>query len=143
MPENLVATASTAIAAPVSTVWAVITDAHALGELMMGATIETDWQVGSTITWSGEYQGTSFADKGEILQAEPERKLVYTHVSGSSGEVDAPENRHTLTWTLHGADDHTVLTLSQDNNHSADEAANATQTWEQVLAGIKRVAEET
>jgi uncharacterized protein YndB with AHSA1/START domain len=137
MPLNLVATASTIIDASALRVWSVITDEARLGELMMGARIETDWKVGSPITWNGEYRGTTFEDKGEILKVEPGRELVYTHFSASSGLEDVPENRHTLTWILDSRDRHTVLTLKQDQNHTSEEVAMATQTWEQLLTGVK------
>jgi uncharacterized protein YndB with AHSA1/START domain len=119
----------------------VITDKHRLGELMMGARIETDWKVGSPITWNGEYRGTTFADAGEILKVEPGRKLVYTHFSASRGLEDVPENRHTLTWILDSRDRVTVLTLTQDQNHTSEEAARATQMWEQLLTGVKDAVE--
>jgi hypothetical protein len=32
---------------------------------MFGATVETDWRPGSAITWSGEYNGQRYRDKGQ------------------------------------------------------------------------------
>lgn len=45
------------IAAPAGEVWAALTLPGLIKRYMMGATLATDWQVGSPITWSGEWQG--------------------------------------------------------------------------------------
>src|SRR3989442_10144144 len=47
----------------------------------LGAEVETDWQVGSPITFKGDWEGKPYEDKGEILVFEPERKLAYSHRS--------------------------------------------------------------
>ncbi|MGH8957755.1 MAG: SRPBCC domain-containing protein [Acidimicrobiia bacterium] len=55
-------------------VWDALTDPKKIEDYYLGAAVATDWQVGSPITWSGEWKGKSFADKGEILVVEPERR---------------------------------------------------------------------
>ena len=78
--------------------------------------MRTDWTVGGPIVWRGEWDGKAYEDKGKILELEPGRRLVHTHFSPLSGQEDAPENYHTLTWTLEDQTGKTKLTLSQDNN---------------------------
>ncbi|MET7277236.1 SRPBCC domain-containing protein [Kribbella sp. NPDC005582] len=119
-------------------VWAVLTDPEQLKALWFGAEVETDWSVGSPITWSGEWEGKPFQDKGEILEVDPGRVLRFTHFSPLTGQDDVPENYHTLTWTLTGS---THLTLTQDNNASQDEADHATGMWATLLEKVKSAAE--
>lgn len=134
------AVAETDIAATPARVWEVLTDAEQLKALWFGAEVETDWQVGSPITWSGEYEGKAYQDKGEILEVEPERLLKLTHYSPLTGQPDVPENYHTLTYELTGADE-THLKLTQDNNGSEEEAKHSQGMWESLVAKVKEAAE--
>jgi uncharacterized protein YndB with AHSA1/START domain len=134
------ATAETDIAATPAQVWEVLTDPQQLKQLWFGAEVETDWQVGSPITWSGEWEGKPYQDKGEILEVESGRLLRLTHFSPLTGQPDVPENYHTLTYELTG-DDTTHLKLTQDNNASEEEAKHSQGMWEMLVAKVKEAAE--
>ncbi len=56
-----------------------------------------------------------------------------THFSPLSGDDDVPENYHTLTYELEGQDGHTRVSLSQDNNPSAEAAEHSRENWEKML----------
>lgn len=133
-----VAVAEIDIDAPADRVWELLTDPGQLKELWFGAVVETDWRVGSPITWSGEWEGKPYQDKGEILAVEPGRLLKVTHFSPLSGQPDVPENYHTLTYTLTG---NTHLKLEQDNNATEDEAKHSQGMWEMLVAKVKQAAE--
>lgn len=133
-----VAVAEVDIDAPAERVWEVLTSPEQLKELWFGAEVETDWQVGSPITWSGEWEGKPYQDKGEILAIEPQRLLRVTHFSPLTGQPDVPENYHTLTYTLTG---NTHLKLEQDNNSSEDEAEHSRTMWEMLVTKVKEAAE--
>ncbi|TCC41905.1 SRPBCC family protein [Kribbella speibonae] len=135
---GIVAVAEIDIDAPAARVWDVLTSPEQLKQLWFGADVKTDWQVGSPITWSGEYEGKSYEDKGEVLAVEPGRLLSFTHFSPLTGQPDVPENYHTLTYTLTA---NTHLKLTQDNNASEDEAKHSQDMWEQLVAKVKDAAE--
>jgi uncharacterized protein YndB with AHSA1/START domain len=135
-----VATAQVEIEASPERVWEVLLDPVAIKEFMFGAEVETDWKPGSAITWTGEYEGKSYQDKGEVLEVEPGRLLKVTHYSPLGGQPDVPENYHTLTYELSG-DGPTELSLSQDNNASEEEAEHSRGMWEMLVQGVKKVAE--
>lgn len=141
MPEDHVATSTTTIEAPPGRVWEVITDPAAVKEFMFGAEVQTDWKVGSPITWQGEWEGKAFQDKGEIRDIVPGRKLVYTHFSPMSGQEDKPENYHTLEWTLEDQGGATRLTLAQDNNPTPEAAAHSKAMWDKLVGDVKALAE--
>ena len=136
-----VATAESDIDATPAQVWEVLTDPEQLKQLWFGAEVRTDWQVGSPITWSGEFEGKSYQDKGEVLAVEPGRLLKVTHYSPMTGQPDVPENYHTLTYELTG-DDSTHLKLTQDNNGSEEEAEHSRGMWEMLVAKVKEAAEK-
>jgi uncharacterized protein YndB with AHSA1/START domain len=70
-----VARAEIEVDASAARVWAALTDPEQIANYMWGARVETDWRPGSSISWSGEYQGRAYQDKGEIVEIEPERLL--------------------------------------------------------------------
>ena len=84
------ASAHVDIAAPPETVWTAMTDPDKVAKYMMGSRVETDWLPGSAITWSGEWEGRPYKDKGRVLVAEPGRRLEVTHYSPLSGDDDVP-----------------------------------------------------
>ena len=141
MNDNLVATATVRVAAGPDDVWRAITDPELVAKYYFGTTLESDWEPGSPITWTGEYEGTQYHDHGTVLEVVPRERLVHTHFSPLTGREDVPENYHTLTWVLHPDADGTLVTLTQDNNHSYDEVEHSEKNWHSVLEGLKGVVE--
>lgn len=141
MIGKYVATSTVAIEAPARRVWSVLTDPDAIKEFMFGSDVVTDWSIGGPIVWRGRWEGKAYEDRGRVLEFEPGRRLVVTHFSPLGGQEDAPENYHTLTWTLEDQPGVTVLTLSQDNNASAEAAEHSKGMWDSLVAGVKAIAE--
>lgn len=138
---NLVAKTEIDIAAPAADVWQALTDPELIAEYFFGSKVETDWQPGSPITWSGEFDGKSYEDKGEVVEVDPERRLVVTHYSPLSGQPDEPENYHTLTYEIDERGDSSHVSMSQDNNKSEDEVEHSQENWSAMLAGLKKTVE--
>lgn len=138
---DIVATAETDIDARPERVWAALTDPEQIKRYMFGSRVETDWQPGSPITWSGEYDGRAYQDRGTVLEVDEPRKLVVTHFSPLSGQDDVPENYHTLTYELAPRDGGTHVSLSQDHNASEDEATHSRDNWAMMLKGLQGVVE--
>lgn len=144
MTGNFVARKRITVNAPTEVVWRALTDPAMVRQYMHGTNMETDWKVGSPITWKGEWQGRTYEDKGSVVALEPKKLLKVTHWSPMGGTEDKPENYHTVTYEIAEQGEETILTLEQDNNPS-QEAANtmAEQNWGPVLEGLKAVAEES
>jgi uncharacterized protein YndB with AHSA1/START domain len=130
-----------------SEVWRSLTDPARIQQYYLGAEVQTDWRVGSPITFKGEWDGKPYEDKGEILIFEPERKLAYSHFSPMSGKPDAPENYHVVGVTLEEHEGATRVTLRQSNleGGATDEDRanrdNYEKNWKQMLDGLKRTTE--
>jgi uncharacterized protein YndB with AHSA1/START domain len=135
------ATAEIAIDASRDKVWTALTDPEQIKEYMFGSQVTTDWKQGSPIVWTGTYEGKEYEDKGEILEIEPNRRLKVSHFTPLSGQEDRPENYHTVLYELEEREGRTQVTLSQDNNPSAEAAEHSQANWEKMLAGLKRVVE--
>ena len=100
MSRALIANASISIDAATDKVWDALVNPTAIKQYMFGTNVATDWREGSPITWSGEWQGKSYEDKGVILKFNPLRAIQYTHFSPLSGLPDTPENYHTVNIEL-------------------------------------------
>lgn len=142
MTEHI-ATAQTEVAASRERVWEALTDPDRIARYMMGSRVETDWQPGSPITWSGEFNGKTYQDKGEVLEVEPGMRLVVTHYSPMTGQDDVPENYHTVRYELTPAGEGTTVTLTQDGCADAEQAEQFSKNWQMMLDGLKKVAESS
>ena len=135
------ATASVDVDAAPDRVWAALTDPDQIAEWMMGSRVESDWEVGSPITWSGEMDGKPYQDKGEVLEVDPGTRLSVTHYSPLMGGEDVPENYHTVTYDLAPSGDGTTVRLTQDGCESEEQAEQFSQNWQGMLDELKKVAE--
>jgi uncharacterized protein YndB with AHSA1/START domain len=138
---GFVARAETEIEARPAQVWDALTDPDLIEKYMFGSRVETDWKVGSPITWNGEYDGKAYEDKGEVVAVEPGKLLEVTHFSPLGGREDRPENYHRLVYELEERNGVTHVSLSQDNNPTEEAAEHSRGNWEKMLAGLKRVVE--
>jgi uncharacterized protein YndB with AHSA1/START domain len=139
-PDGIVAEATTTIAAPATDVWRALTDPDDVRQWMFGTTLATDWREGSPITWSGEWEGTAYEDKGMVLRVDEGRCLQFTHFSPLTGQPDVPENYHTVTIDLAG-DDPTEVHLTQDGNDDEQARDHAADNWRMMLDGLRRHTE--
>jgi len=122
-------------------VWKTLTTPALIKKYLMGTDVVSDFNEGSPIAYSGEYEGKKYSDKGFIVKAEPGKILQSTYRSSMSGKEDKPENYKLVTYELNGDERRTVLALTQDNISTEKEKEHATQNWEMVLRKLKEVAE--
>ena len=139
---GFIATATVDVAASPQEVWRALTDPDLIQRYFFGSRVNTDWLPGSPITWSGEYNGTAYQDKGAVLEVKQDRLLRVSHFSPMTGLPDEPENYHTLTFELDMRDTGTRVNLTQDNNASQDEADRAAANWSTMLDGLKKTVED-
>lgn len=130
----------TTIDAPVEKVWEALTKAEIVEQYFFGSRQETDWKVGSPITWRGEYEGKTYEDKGEVQEYIPNQKLSYSYLSSWSGLEDKPGNYLLVTYEVRPAKDGTELTVTQ-SNYDEERAKHSKENWKVVIDGLKKVVE--
>ena len=135
------AVASTTIGASRERVWEALTTPEQIKEYFLGTDAASTWEVGSPITFSGEWKGRTYRDHGEILASEPPGLLRITHYSPLSGKPDIAENYHTVEYRIEEEGDASKVTITQGNNGSEDEAAESEKTWRLVLGNLKDLLE--
>ena len=126
---------------PKSKVWEALTKPALIKQYLFGTEVTTDWKVGNPIIYKGIWDGKEYEDKGVVLQIEPEKLLVSTYWSSLSGLPDIPEYFKTVRYELSTEGDGTMLTITQDNNDSQEEANHSEQNWKLVLDGMKKLLE--
>ena len=136
-----IAHAEVSIDAAPDVVWRALTDPESIKQYMFGADVETTWQVGAPITWSGTMGDTPYRAKGTVEEFEPPQRLVVTHFSPAPGKQDVPENYQRIQYDLDGDGEVTTLTLHQTGNDSEEAAQESSGNWQQMLEGLKKVAE--
>ncbi|MBO0813366.1 MAG: SRPBCC domain-containing protein [Microlunatus sp.] len=134
---NPIAHAVTDIEAGAEQVWAALTDPDQIAVYMGGSRVQTTWQVGSPITWSGEYDGRAYQDKGEVLRCDEPNVLSVTHYSPLMGQDDVPANYHTVTYTLSANDRTTRVSLTQDGCTDQAQAEQFSRNWQTMLDALK------
>jgi uncharacterized protein YndB with AHSA1/START domain len=138
---GFVATAEVDISASPQRVWKALVDPEQIERYFFGSHVESDFRPGSSIVWKGEYDGTAYEDRGEVVEVWPARRLRLTHFSPLSGQEDVPENYHELVYVLEPQGTRTHLTLTQDNNGSPAEAEHSAENWKSMLIGLKDLVE--
>ena len=139
--NELGATSSITIDAPIDEVWKAITTPELIKRWFFGVDTETDWKPGSTLIHRGEWQGKPYEDRGTILKIEPPTLLVHDHWSEVSGLPDEPENYQEVTWTLSKRDGSTELTITERNLPSEKATAVSEASWKTALTSLKAVLE--
>jgi uncharacterized protein YndB with AHSA1/START domain len=118
--------------------WEAITDPELRAKYNFGAAIVSDWKPGSRFT-IGARDGSVVLGEGEILEADPPRRLVQTMVALWSNEVKA-EGTSRITWEIEPIGDSCRLTVTHDQLR---EGANPQLYggWMMLLSGLKTLLE--
>jgi uncharacterized protein YndB with AHSA1/START domain len=123
-------------------IWKALTDPAEIKQYMFGTNTETTWEKGSTITYSGEYKGKAYEDKGTVIDIVPNKLLHTTHYSPLSGKPDVPENYAHVTYELEEQGNQTIFKLTQDHIENEEERTHMEQNWTMVLDGLQNVVEK-
>ncbi|MGM8363326.1 SRPBCC domain-containing protein [Flavobacterium sp. ARAG 55.4] len=142
MQTDFKSTYQTEIAAPIEKVWDALINPKIVKQYFFGSSQETDWEVGSPILWTGEYEGTAYTDKGIVLEFFPNKKLSYSYLSSWSGLEDKPENYLLVTYEVKPIDARTELTITQ-SNYDEEKAKHSSENWAVVVDGLKNIVEKT
>ena len=128
--------------APAAEVWKGLTDPEIVKQYFFGTNVKSDWKKGSPVTWSGEWEGHTYEDTGEILEITPGKYVKYSYWSSMSGTENKPENYQDVSYNLSEKDGVTTLEITQDN--VKDEAAkeHSEQNWQWIFGGLKKIIEK-
>ena len=140
--ENLTQNTKITFKAPIAEVWNGLTDPAVVKQYFFGTNLKSDWKVGSPITFSGEWDGKTYVDKGIILDINAPGLLKYSYWSSMSGTEDQPENYNNITYELSEFERTTTLVIIQEGVKNKEAAEHSEQMWTSVFDGLKKILEK-
>ncbi len=140
MQINFKSKYQTVIKAPNKNVWDALTNAEIVKQYFFGSDQITDWKVGNEIIWTGEYEGTTYKDKGIVKEFIPNKKLSYLYLSSWSGLEDKPENYLSVSYEVSEVENGTELIIVQ-SNYDQEKAKHSTENWATIIDGLKKIIE--
>ncbi len=122
--------------------WGILVDREKLSQLFWGSTVESGFQVGSTILWKGPWHGKPFEDRGRILRKEDGRLLQVSHWTPSLGTPETDESGHNiLTWQLDDDGDGVLVTFLHENIATREMKEHSEKNWVALLQRMKEMLE--
>jgi uncharacterized protein YndB with AHSA1/START domain len=141
MSASTIAIATVALRATPERVWKALTDPAEIKQYLFGTTTTSNWKKGGSITYTGEWEGKSYEDKGTIIDIRPNELLHTTYFSSMSGREDKPENYANVIYKITPSDGQVILTIVQDNNKDEKSKEHSEQNWKMVLDSLKKLVE--
>ena len=143
MNKNLKSSHSVEINSSPEKVWDVLTNPEKIAIYLYGTKTETDWKMGSPITFSGSYNGMTYSDKGLVMANVPYTLLAYDYWTQFSGLEDVPENYCEVSYHIHDNNNGTVKFTWQQIGFKNEESLEHNQAgMPAILEQIKKLAEE-
>ena len=114
--------------------WEAITDPQIRAKYNFGAGVSSDWKLGSRLEMA-TLDGSFVLGEGEVLEADPPRRLVHTMTALWGDDVKA-EGASRVTWDIEPVADSCRLTVTHDQLR---EGANDQLYggWPMIISGLK------
>jgi len=114
--------------------WEAITDPQIRAKYSFGAAVTSDWKPGSRLAMDSPGAG-GLLGEGEVIEADPPRRLVHTLTALWSDEV-RQEGASRVTWEIEPVQDSCRLTLTHDQlrDGANDQIYGG---WPMILSGLK------
>ena len=114
--------------------WEAITDPDIRAKYNFGASIRTDWQVGSALEFGSPMADGPLAE-GEVLEVDLPRRLVHSWTALWGDEVKE-EGSTRVTWDLEAVGDscRVIVTHDQLRQGANDQLYGG---WPMILSGLK------
>ena len=132
----------THIAAAPDQVWRALTDGAMTRQYWYGRRVESDWKIGSPVTFWYETEGEeAVSDRGIVLESAGPRRLSYTwQVQFVESMRDESPSRVSFDIEAEGED--CKLTVTHDELEAGGEVIQAVRTgWPAILCSLKSLLE--
>jgi uncharacterized protein YndB with AHSA1/START domain len=142
MATELTLKKSISIKASASRVWDALTNPDLIKIYFFGTECISDWKKGSPIVYKGIWEGKPYTDKGNVLDIENEKFILYNYWSSFSGTEDIPENYAVIKYELSHLNGMTVVTLIQKDLKTQVALDHMEKNWGYVLNSLKELLEK-
>ena len=141
MDKSLIVEKKVIIEASPDKVWFALTDKESIKKYFFGTEAISDWKVGSSLIFQGEWEGQTYQDKGNILESETGKILKYNYWTAFSGLDDVPENYSIVTYSLSSSGNQTTVELRQEGFANQEAFEHSQGGWDAVLDNLKKLLE--
>ena len=142
MTQELTLNKSITINVPVSKVWEALTNPELIKKYFFGTECITDWKKGSPIVYRGIWEGKPYEDKGNIIDIEKEKFIIYNYWSSFSGTEDIPANYSVIKYEVSENKNGTTFTITQGGFKTKEAHDHSATNWGYVMDGLKKMLEE-
>jgi len=120
-------------------IWQALTNSDLVKRYYFGSVIESDFRAGSPLVY--KQPDTGRVDiTGEVIEADPPRKLVHTFSVGWDEDVHDPPTR--VTWEITPAGEASRVAVTHDGFTEENETFAQTKGgWPMILSGLKTLLE--
>lgn len=132
----------TYIATTPETLWQALTDGALTEKYWYGRRVESDWKVGSTVTfWYQAEEGVAVSDRGIVLESSRPKRLSYTfHVEFIDELRDEHPSR--VAFETEPAGNGVKLTLTHDEFEPKSQVLEGCRSgWPAILSSLKSLLE--
>ncbi len=142
MDKSLVASSTIEIKSQPERIWKVLTDPEMIKIYLFGTEVHSDWKEGSPISFSGNYDGKTYEDKGNVLQVRTNEHLKYNYWTGFSGLEDQEENYSLVSYSIQRQGNKScAFTWHQEGFSSEEGRCHTEEGLKSMLKSIKELAE--
>lgn len=129
---------ATFIRATPEAIWRALTDSDFTTRYWYGSTVHSDWTVGAP--WELRTAQGQLGITGEVLEADPPRRLVVTYRQGW-GSVDEPPSRVTFEIEAAGPGVQKLSVIHETEPGTTTRIADVAAGWPFIIAGLKTLLE--
>ena len=142
MTQELSLSESVSINSPVSKVWDALTNPELIKIYFFGMECISDWEKGCPMIFRGTYDGKAYEDKGNILDIETEKFILYNYWSSFSGTENVPSNYSVIKYELLPDHEQILFTLTQEGFKTKEARDHSAASWRYVIDGLKNMLEK-
>jgi uncharacterized protein YndB with AHSA1/START domain/DNA-binding transcriptional ArsR family regulator len=120
-------------------IWQGLTDSDLVRQYYFGSVIDSEFKAGGPITYKQPDTGRTDIT-GDVIEADPPRKLVHSFKVAWDPDIDDPPTR--VTWEITPMGDTCLVSVTHDG--FTDENATFASTrdgWPMILSGLKTLLE--
>ncbi len=142
MTTELTLKKSININASTAKVWDALTNPEIIKMYFFGTECISEWKKGSPILYKGIYEGKPYEDKGNIIDIETEKFILYNYWSSFSGTEDIPANYSEIKYELSADENGTIFTIVQGGFKTQETHDHSDKNWGYIMEGLKKMLEK-
>jgi uncharacterized protein YndB with AHSA1/START domain len=141
MENTLKFETTTMIHAPVTKVWQALTTSDIVSKYFFGNKAVSEWNVGNSIMFKGEWEGEEYLGRGIILNRVPYKLFRFSYWSSLYDLENKSENYLHVTYKMAEDGDETELITTIERIPTPEMKARLQSNFSKVLENLKQLVE--